>query len=135
MFSRSRASSSLPSISLGHMSHDKARYSSDAMGEAYNGPQPPPCTPAGTSQSYAPSQNELELTGLAAYPDPIQAVPLGSSISESDLHNLNEKLVSHVRASFALSPRHGFSRRLQVSTRADNNGSPNQSRQSHSPRR
>ncbi|KAI4524284.1 hypothetical protein EV122DRAFT_267698 [Schizophyllum commune] len=98
MFSRSRASSSLPSISLGHMSHDKARYSSDAMGEAYNGPQPPPCTPA-------------------AYPDPIQAVPLGSSISESDLHNLNEKLVSH------------------VSTRADNNGSPNQSRQSHSPRR
>ncbi|KAL1695656.1 hypothetical protein GGG16DRAFT_86008 [Schizophyllum commune] len=116
MFSRSRASSSLPSISLGHMSHDKARYPSDAMGEAYNGPQPPPCTPA-------------------AYPDPIQAVPLGSSISESDLHNLNEKLVSHVRASFALSPRHGFSRRLQVSTRADNNGSPNQSRQSHSPRR
>ncbi|KAI5887223.1 uncharacterized protein SCHCODRAFT_01183445 [Schizophyllum commune H4-8] len=76
MFSRSRASSSLPSISLGHMSHDKARYPSDAMGEAYNGPQPPPCTPA-------------------AYPDPIQAVPLGSSISESDLHNLNEKLVSH----------------------------------------
>lgn len=80
------------------MSHDKARYSSDAMGEAYNGPQPPPCTPAGTYRDYASSQNELELTGLAAYPDPIQAVPLGSSISESDLHNLNEKLVSHVRA-------------------------------------
>ncbi|KAL1744876.1 hypothetical protein HDZ31DRAFT_13181, partial [Schizophyllum fasciatum] len=76
MFSRTRASSSVPSIHLHPMSLDKARYPSEALSDAFAAPQPPPCTPA-------------------AYPNPVAAVPLGASPSESDLRNLNEKLVSH----------------------------------------